>query len=116
MPLRRRPVRWPTCIGAAAICAFTDSGSTAIRAARERPEAPIIGLTPNQSVARRLAVVWGVHAVVTPETHSMTDTVSRAVKLARTEGFSQVGQDVVVLAGVPFGIAGSTNALRVASS
>ena len=102
-------------IGAAAICAFTESGSTALRAARERPEAPIIGLTPNEATARRLAVVWGVHAVVTPETHSMTDTVARAVKLARTEGFSQPGQDVVVLAGVPFGKAGSTNALRVAN-
>ena len=50
-------------IGAKAICAFTASGSTALRAARERPEAPIIGLTPSQETARRLAVVWGVHAV-----------------------------------------------------
>ncbi len=101
-------------LGAAAICAFTDSGSTAIRAARERPEAPIIGLTPKDSTARRLAVVWGVHAVVTAEIHGMTEAVTRAVKLARAEGFAAPGQDVVVLAGVPFGQAGSTNALRVA--
>src|SRR5277367_4588686 len=58
-------------IGAKAICAFTASGSTALRAARERPEAPIIGLTPHQETARRLAVVWGVHAVVAPDAHSM---------------------------------------------
>ena len=50
-------------ISASAICAFTASGSTALRAARERPEAPILGLTPSITTARRLAVVWGAHAV-----------------------------------------------------
>ena len=101
-------------IGAAAICGFTASGSTARRAARERPEAPIIGLTPSTEVARRLAVVWGVHSVVTAEAHSMTETVSRCSKISITEGFAKHGQDIVVLAGVPYGQPGSTNALRVA--
>ncbi|MDR3523728.1 MAG: pyruvate kinase [Acetobacteraceae bacterium] len=101
-------------IGAAAICGFTASGSTARRAARERPEAPIIGLTPSTEVARRLAVVWGVHSVVTAEAHSMTETVSRCSKVAVTEGFAKPGQDIVVLAGVPYGQPGTTNALRVA--
>jgi pyruvate kinase len=101
-------------IGAAAICGFTASGSTARRAARERPEAPILGLTPNEQTARRLAVVWGVHAVVTPEVHSMTETVSRASKLVLQEGFAKRGEDIVVLAGVPFGQPGTTSALRVA--
>ncbi len=101
-------------IGATAICAFTDSGSTALRAARERPEAPIMGLTPTASTARRLAVVWGVHPVVTPQTHTMTETVAKAGRLAMQEGFAVHGQDVVVIAGVPFGVAGTTNALRVA--
>lgn len=101
-------------VGAAAICGFTSSGSTARRAARERPEAPIIGLTPSLPVARRLAVVWGVHAVVTAETHTMTETVSRCSRVAVTEQFAKPGQDLVVLAGVPFGQPGTTNALRVA--
>jgi pyruvate kinase len=101
-------------VGAAAICAFTDSGGTALRAARERPEAPVIGLTVSETTARRLAVVWGVHAVVTPHTHTMTETVGRATRLAMTEGFAQAGQHVVVIAGVPFGEPGTTNALRVA--
>ena len=100
-------------IGAAAICAFTESGGTALRAARERPEAPVIGLTVSEATARRLAVVWGVHAVVTSHTHSMTETVARATRLAMTEGFALAGQHVVVIAGVPFGRAGTTNALRV---
>jgi pyruvate kinase len=101
-------------IGAAAICAFTDSGSTALRVARERPEAPVIGITPSQTTARRLAVVWGVHAAVTGYTHSMSETVDRAVEIARAEGFASHRQDIVVTAGVPFGIAGNTNALQVA--
>ena len=101
-------------IGAATIVAFTASGSTALRVARERPDAPVIGLTPNLDTARRLAVVWGVHAVVTPEVHSLSDAVTRAVKVANSEGFARHGAEIVVTAGVPFGQAGTTNALRVA--
>ncbi len=102
-------------IGARAIVAFTASGSTALRVARERPAAPVIGLTQNQDTARRLAVVWGVHAVVTPEIHSMTEAVNRASRVALTEGLASRGDEIVVTAGVPFGQAGNTNALRVAT-
>jgi pyruvate kinase len=101
-------------IGASAICAFTSSGSTALRAARERPEAPILSLTPSAETARRLAVVWGVHAIVAAETHSMTETVTKATRTALVEGLSPHGSEIVVIAGVPFGQAGTTNALRVA--
>jgi len=102
-------------IDAQAIVAFTASGFTALRASRERPEAPIIGLTPSLETARRLAVVWGVHGVVTPDAHSMSDAVARATRVAQTEGFARQGSEVVVIAGVPFGHTGSTNALRVAT-
>ena len=102
-------------IGAAVIAAFTESGSTALRVARERPGCPVLGLTTNLATARRLAVVWGVHAVVTQELHSMTETVSRAARIARAEGFATAGQEIVVTAGVPFGQPGTTNALRVAT-
>jgi pyruvate kinase len=101
-------------IGAAVIVAFTDSGSTALRAARERPEAPIMSLTASEQTARRLALVWGVHPIVAPQTHSMTETVTKAVRIAQTEGFAAQTQDIVVIAGVPFGVGGTTNALRVA--
>ena len=102
-------------IGAKAIVAFTASGSTALRVARERPDSPIIGLTPNRDTARRMAVVWGVHAVVTPDVHSMGEAVTRASRTALTEGFAASGDEIVVTAGVPFGQAGTTNALRVAA-
>ena len=101
-------------VGATAICAFTASGSTALRAARERPEAPIMSLTPTDRTARRLALVWGVHPVVTPQTHTMTDTVAKATRVALQEGFAIHGQNIVVIAGIPFGVEGTTNALRVA--
>jgi len=102
-------------IDAAAIAAFTASGSTALRVARERPEAPIIGLTPSPDTARRLALVWGVHALVVPDAHSLSEAVTRAIRVAQTEGFAKHGAEIVVTAGVPFGQAGSTNALRVAT-
>jgi pyruvate kinase len=82
--------------------------------ARERPGAPIIGLTPHQATARLMAVVWGVHAVVVPDVHSMTEAVTRAARVTLTEGFAVHGDEIVVSAGVPFGQAGTTNALRVA--
>jgi pyruvate kinase len=102
-------------IGAKAIVAFTARGATALRVARERPEAPVIGLTPNAKTAQMMAVIWGVHAVITPDVHSMTEAVSRAGRVALTEGFAQHGDEIVVTAGVPFGQAGTTNALRVAT-
>ena len=100
--------------GAEAIVAYTSSGSTALRIARLRPESPVLGLTPNLQTARRLALVWGVHAVVTPEVHSMSDAVSRAIRVAHGHGFAESGREIVVAAGVPFGQPGTTNALRVA--
>jgi len=101
-------------IGAQAIVAFTASGSTALRVAREKPDCPVIGLTTSLTVARRMAAVWGVHASTTGEVHSMTEATADAVKMARLEGFAKKGDEIVVVAGVPFGQAGTTNALRVA--
>jgi len=101
-------------IGAAAIVAYTASGATALRVARERPDSPVIGFTPNAETARRLAVVWGVHAVVSPEVHSLTEAVTRAVRTALADGLADRGAEIVVAAGVPFGHSGTTNTLRVA--
>ncbi|HUM08615.1 MAG TPA: pyruvate kinase [Acidocella sp.] len=101
-------------IGAQAIVALTESGATALRVAREKPDCPVLGLTTSLAVARRLAAVWGVHAVATEVMHSMTQAVEHALKLARTEGFAKKGDEIVIVAGIPFGRAGTTNALRVA--
>jgi len=102
-------------IAAQAIAAFTSSGSTALRIARERPDCPVMAFTPDPSTARRLALAWGVHALVSPLTHSMSETVTRATRLASQEGLAASGEEIVVVAGVPFGQKGTTNALRVAT-
>src|SRR5690606_19388414 len=102
-------------IGARVIVTFTSTASTTQRVARERPDCPILGLTPRIQSARRLAVVWGVHPLVVQDIHSMTEMVARASRAAQQEGFVQTGDEVVVTAGVPFGTPGTTNSLRVAT-
>ena len=102
-------------LNAAAVVTFTTSGSTALRAARERPRVPyIIGLTPKRETARRLALVWGVHSVETEDAHNFADMVRRACDVAKTEGIAKDGDRLVITAGVPFGTPGMTNVLRVA--
>jgi pyruvate kinase len=101
-------------IRAACIISWTSSGSTALRAARERPGMPIIALTPSLATGRRLALAWGLHCVVTEDAHDMEDMTDRACRIAFREGFAQPGQRIVVSAGVPLGTPGATNLLRVA--
>jgi pyruvate kinase len=101
-------------VGAAAIVSYTTSGATALRAARERPDAPILVLTSNLGTARRLAVLWGAHCVHTSDVKSFGDMVQKAVRIAHREQIAEPGQRVVVTAGVPFGTPGATNVLRIA--
>ncbi len=101
-------------IGAVAICAYSMSGSTTLRASRERPLVPILGLTPNAETARRLTIAWGVHNVLTPDATSFSDMIEKAGHVALDEGFAKAGDRIVVTAGVPFGTPGSTNTLRIA--
>jgi pyruvate kinase len=98
----------------AAVICWTSSGSTGLRMARERPKPPIVALSPNMSTGRRLAVVWGVHCVVTEDAHDQDDMVDRACRIAFKEGFAKPGQRVIVVAGVPLGTPGATNMLRIA--
>ena len=98
----------------AAIVTYTTSGSTAIRAARERPRALILVLTPDRGTARRLALVWGVHCVHTDDATGFTDMVERACAQALDAGHAAPGERIVITAGVPFGTPGTTNVLRIA--
>jgi len=101
-------------VKAAAIVCWTKSGSTGLRAARERPEAPILALTPIQAMARRLTLTWGLHCVETEDAHDLDDVVERACQLAFSQGFAKPGERVVITAGLPLGTPGATNMLRVA--
>ena len=101
-------------IGAAAIVTYTSSGFTTLRAARERPEVPIMSLTADVRTARRLALCWGVHAVHTRDIAGFQEMINRASRLALREGLASEGQRLVITAGVPFGTPGNTNVLRIA--
>jgi len=97
-----------------AICCFTESGTTALLTARERPRVPIIALTPLVGTARRLTLSWGCNCVLTGELSRFKMAVISAAKAAREEGFGTPEDYIVVTAGVPFNTPGSTNILRVA--
>ncbi len=97
-----------------AICCFTESGTTALLTARERPRVPIIALTPLAATARRLTLSWGCNCVLTGTLDRFKMAVVSAAKAAREEGYGGPDDYVVVTAGVPFNTPGSTNILRVA--
>ncbi len=101
-------------LSAAAIVTYTNTGSTTLRAARERPDVRILCLTPNLATARRMTLAWGVHPVQTEDAHNFGDMVQRAVRVARKEGLAGAGERIVITAGVPFGTPGATNILRIA--
>jgi pyruvate kinase len=101
-------------VGAAAIVSYTTSGATALRAARERPDSPILVLTSNLATARRLAVLWGAYCVHTRDVKNFGEMVQQAVRIAHREKIAEAGQRVVITAGVPFGTPGATNVLRIA--
>lgn len=97
----------------AGIIVFTGSGSTARRVARERPAAPMLVMTPSQRIARRLALLWGAHAVNTKDIGSFEEMIGKGKRMALRHGFGGAGSKLIALAGVPFGTPGSTNLLHV---
>jgi pyruvate kinase len=101
-------------LSAAAIVTYTTTGSTTLRSARERPDVPILCLTPSLDTARRMTLAWGVHPVKTKDAANFADMVQRAVSVARHEELAKPGQRLVITAGVPFGTPGATNILRIA--
>ena len=97
-----------------AICCFTHSGTTALLASRERPLVPIIALTPVAGTARRLSLAWGLHCVQTPSVERFKLAVVAASRACRADGFADEDDRIIVTAGVPFNMPGTTNILRVA--
>lgn len=97
-----------------AVVAYTSSGYSALRMARERPQAPIIGMTPRLAVARQLALAWGIYPVLCHEVIDVLEMSDWACLTAKKEGLGQRGETVVISAGVPFGAPGTTNLMRIA--
>jgi pyruvate kinase len=97
-----------------AIVCWTSSGATGLRMSRERPQSPIIAISPTVATGRKLSLVWGVHCVIAEDARDQDDMVERACRLAFKEGFAKPGQRVIVVAGVPLGTPGATNMIRIA--
>ena len=97
----------------AATVAFTSSGATTLRVAHERPRAPILSMTPVAAAARRLSLVWGVHSIQAADVVSTEEIVLHATLAAKKNGFGTPGQALLIVAGTPFGVPGSTNLLRI---
>jgi pyruvate kinase len=100
-------------VGASGIVCFTFSGSTARRVARERPNVPLLVLTPSQKTARRMGLLWGAHAVHTRDVSNFEEMVAKAKRMALRHRVAAGGQRVVITAGVPFGTPGSTNVIHI---
>lgn len=101
-------------VQAVAIATYTTSGSTTLRAARERPRVPVLCLTSSLQTARRLTLSFGVHAVHTADIASFPEMVQKATQIAQKDGIANIGDRMVITAGVPFGRPGNTNVLRLA--
>jgi len=97
-----------------AIVCWTSSGSTGLRVSRERPQCPIVALSPIEAAGRKLSVVWGIHCVIAEDARDQDDMVERACRLAFKEGFAKAGQRIIIVAGVPLGTPGATNFMRIA--
>ena len=99
---------------AACLIAFTATGTTALRVARERPLQPILALTTSSRTARKLALVWGLEARVTADPKDVEDMAAVAARLASKVGTARPGDRIVIVAGLPFGTKGGTNLMRIA--
>ena len=100
-------------VSARAMVCYTSSGSTARRIARERPAVPVLAMTASHHTARRLGMLWGVHAVTTRDVESFEEMVAKAKRMALRHQIAEGGDRLVLMAGVPFGISGSTNVIHV---
>jgi pyruvate kinase len=100
-------------LGATCIVAYTSSGYTALRVSKYRPKVPIIAITPNANVARRLVLSWGIEPHLATEPTSVDMMFQEAAELACQNGIAKRGELVVITAGIPMGTSGSTNVVKV---
>jgi len=100
-------------IGAAAIITPTWSGSTACLVSRFRPKQPILATTPNEAALDFLSLCWGVIPVLIPPANTMDDMIRFSIERARSAGYVESGQQVIITGGAPLHVAGKTNFIKV---
>jgi len=100
-------------LGSKFVCVFTESGDTLRRVSRLRSRVPVLAFTPNDDVRRKLALVWGATTFLVEKVKHTDDMIRQVDELMLSSGKCRVGDEVVIVAGSPPGIPGSTNSLRV---
>jgi pyruvate kinase len=100
-------------VSATAMLCYTASGSTARRIARERPPIPLLAMSASLHTSRRMGLLWGVHALHTRDVSSFEEMVEKAKRMALRHQLAKGGDRVIIMAGIPFGTAGSTNVIHV---
>ena len=100
-------------VSATAMVCYTSSGATARRIARERPPVPLLAMSVSLHTSRRMGLLWGVHAVHTRDVSSFEEMVEKGKRMVLRHQIAKGGDRVVLMAGIPFGKAGSTNVLHV---
>ena len=100
-------------IDATAVVAFSTSGATAVRLSRERPALPIVMMTPNQRIRQRMNFLWGMNSIQTDDYSSFDEALDGISHLMLENKMGQPGDQVIVVAGTPFGVSGTTNTIRV---
>jgi pyruvate kinase len=100
-------------LGAVAIIAFTQSGSTAWRVSKYRPKTPIIAITPSRDVCSRLVLGWGIQPFQIAEPSSVSELFTTGARLSKELGLARAGDLVVITGGIPVGVSGTTNLLKV---
>jgi len=100
-------------LGATAIITATQSGFTAKMVSKYRPRSLILGVTPDEKVMRQLNLIWGVHPVLSQQSNNTDDTLEFSVKAALKKGYINEGDLVVITAGIPAAVTGTTNLIRV---
>jgi pyruvate kinase len=100
-------------VSATAMVCYSSSGSTARRIARERPPVPVLAMSASLHTSRRLGLLWGVYAVHTRDVASFEEMVEKGKRMTLRHQIAKGGDRIVLMAGIPFGTAGSTNVLHV---
>ncbi len=100
-------------VEAKVMVAFSSSGNTAVRIARERPAIPFLVMTPHLEVQRKLCLLWGTYTAASAYSDDFESAITEAIFEIRKRGMAGTGQQVVIVAGMPFGIVGTTNSMRV---
>ena len=108
----RSAVSLAEAVNAKAVVAFTASGNTAYRMARERPNLLLVVMTPEKNVKRRLSLLWGAYSFLS-KVQGYEAAIQEARQIIKTEKLAYGGETIVVVAGMPFGVSGSTNSIRV---